>query len=130
MWRKSSYSGPNGNCVEVAETPDLVLVRDSKDPAGPVLEFSTPQWREFVARLMAGEPGRLAGLEPSRSAGGRERACGATAAVPMLASRRDRRRASRHLLRPPDYATAGEFVRSPQAADEEPSVTLNPRPTG
>ena len=58
MWRKSSYSGYNGNCVEVTQTPDLVLVRDSKDPAGPVLEFSTPQWREFVARLMAGEPGR------------------------------------------------------------------------
>ena len=57
MWRKSTHSGYNGNCVEVTETPDLILVRDSKDPAGPVLEFSTPQWREFVARLMAGEPG-------------------------------------------------------------------------
>ena len=57
MWRKSSYSGYNGNCVEVTQTPDLVLVRDSKDPTGPVLEFSTSQWREFVAPLMAGEPG-------------------------------------------------------------------------
>ncbi len=28
--------------------------------AGPVLEFSTPEWREFVARLMAGEPGHPA----------------------------------------------------------------------
>jgi hypothetical protein len=60
QWRKSTHSAANGNCVEVTQTPDLVLVRDRKDPAGPVLEFSTPQWREFVAQLMAGEPGRPA----------------------------------------------------------------------
>lgn len=34
-WHKSSYSGGNDACVEVAST--LVAVRDSKNPAGPVL---------------------------------------------------------------------------------------------
>jgi hypothetical protein len=35
-WRKSSYSQPNGGeCVELA--PTLDAVRDSKNPAGPVL---------------------------------------------------------------------------------------------
>ena len=34
-WRKSSRSGQEGNCVELAHTPGAV--RDSKNPAGPVL---------------------------------------------------------------------------------------------
>jgi hypothetical protein len=34
-WRKSSYSGPDTNCVEIHR--DLVGVRDSKNPGGPAL---------------------------------------------------------------------------------------------
>ena len=34
-WRKSTFSAGNGQCVEVAST--LGAVRDSKNPAGPVL---------------------------------------------------------------------------------------------
>ena len=34
-WRKSSYSGQSGNCVEVARNlPGLVAVRDSRSPTG------------------------------------------------------------------------------------------------
>ncbi|MEV5827496.1 DUF397 domain-containing protein [Spirillospora sp. NPDC052242] len=36
-WRKSSHSGANGNCVELAALPGAVGVRDSEDPDGPVL---------------------------------------------------------------------------------------------
>jgi hypothetical protein len=34
-WHKSSHSADNGHCVEVAST--LGAVRDSKNPAGPML---------------------------------------------------------------------------------------------
>jgi hypothetical protein len=50
-WRKSSFSGGNGGCVEVA-WPDLsVAVRDSKQGAGPMLGFPVPDWRAFLASL-------------------------------------------------------------------------------
>ncbi len=54
-WRKSSYSGgASGNCTEVATVPCAVLVRDSKDPSGPVLAFGREAWDAFAAALKAG----------------------------------------------------------------------------
>ncbi|MEV4094338.1 DUF397 domain-containing protein [Streptosporangium saharense] len=48
-FRKSSLSGGGDNCVEVAiNLPNLVAVRDSKDPSGPVLRFSISGWDTFV----------------------------------------------------------------------------------
>ena len=39
-WRKSSYSGQSGNCVEVARNlPGLVAVRDSKEPTASRLDY-------------------------------------------------------------------------------------------
>ncbi len=50
-WRKSGYSGNGGGeCVEVANA-DRVLVRDGKDPAGPVLGFTAEAWTLFTAAL-------------------------------------------------------------------------------
>ncbi|MEV7355500.1 DUF397 domain-containing protein [Kitasatospora sp. NPDC088264] len=49
-WFKSSYSGNEGGaCVEVAETPGVVHVRDSKDKSGPQLAFEPATWQAFVA---------------------------------------------------------------------------------
>ena len=51
-WRTSSYSGGSGDCVQVAPAPDRVLVRDSKNPGGPALTVPTPAWRAFLAALV------------------------------------------------------------------------------
>lgn len=48
-WRKSRRSGGT-NCVEVASSGALTAVRDSKNPAGPVLAFPVSSWVEFVQR--------------------------------------------------------------------------------
>ncbi|MFD5463205.1 DUF397 domain-containing protein [Kitasatospora sp. NPDC127059] len=48
-WAKSSYSSEEGGqCVEVALTGTAVHVRDSKDPAGPVLRIEPTGWAAFV----------------------------------------------------------------------------------
>ncbi|MEU5561908.1 DUF397 domain-containing protein [Micromonospora musae] len=47
-WHKSSRSGDEGACVEVAVIPELVAVRDSKDPHGPALLFSPSAWATFA----------------------------------------------------------------------------------
>ncbi|MER7846491.1 DUF397 domain-containing protein [Kitasatospora sp. NPDC096077] len=48
-WFKSSYStNEGGACVEVAETPGVVHVRDSKDKSGPQLAFEPTAWKAFV----------------------------------------------------------------------------------
>jgi hypothetical protein len=51
-WRKSSYSGTNGgDCVEIAESADTVLVRDTQDRGGTVLAVSAAAWRTFTRAI-------------------------------------------------------------------------------
>lgn len=51
-WKKSSYSGGNGQCVEVAAPrTDVIAVRDSKDPYGPTLAFAPEMWSAFVEHI-------------------------------------------------------------------------------
>ncbi|MGA5816605.1 DUF397 domain-containing protein [Kitasatospora sp. NPDC094028] len=56
-WRKSSHSNASGgDCIEVsADIPATVAVRDSKDPHGPALSFSSEAWQAFVTELKADE---------------------------------------------------------------------------
>jgi hypothetical protein len=53
-FRRSSFCG-NGACVQVAVDGDAVQVRDSKDPGGPVLEFTADEWAAFLDGAKGGE---------------------------------------------------------------------------
>lgn len=50
-WRKSSFSGANSDCVEVAHTAVLVGIRDSKHPAAGHLDVPRAQWTAFLATI-------------------------------------------------------------------------------
>ncbi|MFE3139663.1 DUF397 domain-containing protein [Streptomyces scopuliridis] len=51
-WFKSSYSGsPNNECVECANQPHTLLVRDSKNPEGPSLSFAREVWGDFTSAM-------------------------------------------------------------------------------
>jgi hypothetical protein len=48
-WIKSSYSMTNGNCIEVAGlSGELIGLRDSKNPRGPILGFRPAEWNAFI----------------------------------------------------------------------------------
>lgn len=54
VWRKSTYSGLGGDtCVEVSDGqfPDIVPVRDSKNPDGPVITPPTTAWSTFITAI-------------------------------------------------------------------------------
>lgn len=56
VWRKSRRSGDTGgNCVEVAAFSNRVAIRDSKNPAGPILVFAPDAWRSFLGSIRRGE---------------------------------------------------------------------------
>lgn len=50
-WRKSSFSANGGSCLEVNWPGLRVAVRDSKNTAGPAIEFPHTGWRAMVANL-------------------------------------------------------------------------------
>jgi hypothetical protein len=51
-WRKSSFSGANSNCVEVAHTAIAVIgIRDSKSPTSGTLTLPRTTWAAFLATL-------------------------------------------------------------------------------
>ncbi|WJV47982.1 DUF397 domain-containing protein [Streptomyces flavofungini] len=54
-WLKSSYSGDQGDCVEMAACPtpseeaSVIHIRDSKNPTGPILHLRPATWTAFLA---------------------------------------------------------------------------------
>jgi hypothetical protein len=54
VWRKSSYTANNGNCVEVADKVpgvDGIFIRDSKNTRLPVIRACTSLWAAFVTAV-------------------------------------------------------------------------------
>jgi hypothetical protein len=61
-WQKSSFSNPNGNCVEMARLPGGgVAVRNSRDPHGPALVYTQAEVIAFIAGSKKGDFDNLVG---------------------------------------------------------------------
>ena len=55
-WRKSSFSGPDGHCVEYAALPDTtVAMRNSNRPDDGVLVFTRAELGAWLRGCRAGE---------------------------------------------------------------------------
>jgi hypothetical protein len=56
QWRKAARSVNDGACVEFAMLPDSMIgLRNSRDPGGPVLKFTGPEWLAFLDGATKGE---------------------------------------------------------------------------
>ncbi|MER6633377.1 DUF397 domain-containing protein [Streptomyces sp. NPDC000987] len=72
-WRKSSYSGggDGNNCVEIADSPTHVAIRDSKAPTDRTLTFPAAAFTAFLTALKPGG----AGVSPRGSGPGPRSGC-------------------------------------------------------
>jgi hypothetical protein len=58
----SSFSHGGAQCLEAVTGPDgAVYVRNSKDPLGNVVRFTSPEWTAFLAGAKTGEFDPLVG---------------------------------------------------------------------
>ncbi|HEY9388785.1 MAG TPA: DUF397 domain-containing protein [Mycobacteriales bacterium] len=47
-WQSGAEEGTTGG-VEIAFVDDVIVMRDAKDPTGPVLVFTRSEWDAFLA---------------------------------------------------------------------------------
>lgn len=61
-WRKSSYSNPTGDCLELTELAgEQVAIRDSHHPDGPTLIFARAETVALIQSAKDGEFDKLTG---------------------------------------------------------------------
>lgn len=53
-WR-TALSCNGGTCVKVAAAGQMIVVGDSKTPNGPILSYTSAEWREFVSGVKNGD---------------------------------------------------------------------------
>lgn len=61
-WYKSTFSGSEATCVEVAHQADTVLIRDSKYPtpeASPIVSVLSASWPAFLDLVLSGNSGEV-----------------------------------------------------------------------
>lgn len=62
VWRKSTYSGSESACVEVADNlPGSIFVRDSKNVDIQELAFSSAEWTRFMDHVKTSDRGASRG---------------------------------------------------------------------
>jgi hypothetical protein len=54
-WLKAHSSTANGQCIEIASADGNIAIRDSKDPEGPILVYTTSEFRAFLDGARNGE---------------------------------------------------------------------------
>jgi hypothetical protein len=52
-FRRSSFCGTS-ECIEVAQRNGVIVLRDSTQPRGSMLNYAPKDWRSFVRRIKAG----------------------------------------------------------------------------
>jgi predicted secreted Zn-dependent protease len=51
----TALSCDGGACVQVAADRDIILIRNSRQPGGPLLEYTPQEWHEFVSGIKKGD---------------------------------------------------------------------------
>lgn len=54
-WYKAQSSTVNGQCVEIASGVGKIAIRDSKDPGGPILVYTSAEFSAFLDGARNGE---------------------------------------------------------------------------
>jgi hypothetical protein len=54
-WLKAQRSTYNGQCVEIASTFGKIAIRDSKDPEGHILVYTSDEFKAFLEGARNGE---------------------------------------------------------------------------
>jgi hypothetical protein len=54
-WQKAQSSTVNGQCVEIASIANKIAMRDSKDPDGPILVYTSAEFSAFLEGARNGE---------------------------------------------------------------------------
>ena len=55
VWQRAEGGEPDEGAVEIAFVDDLIGMRNSAEPDGPVLVFTQAEWDAFVAGAQDGE---------------------------------------------------------------------------